>query len=362
MVLLIMDLTFNKMRLKMNKVFSLIACFSVVALAQQVQHQLPVQQPVAQPALSPVEQGLNNTSLPASCKGDFASVMGQSNFDMTKFTKDLSADVPKVKAKLKSPVGKPKDSDKTSSGVTVGCVKALPESPAAITSLLGDVSLKVGESVAAAELQQQQQALPPPPSPQLAPAPEPPPPAPVVAAPAEEVKPERRKGAQLGVRGQLVINDFSTGISKADDDIETGMGFGVGGVARFQIAETYYLSTGVDVLYRTLFNEDKGDDSMSEFALSFPIMFQIVPTPKIPLYLGAGIQVDLPFGTEDEDGDEYDERSVLDFGILIGAGYYIMPNLSIDVKAVFGLTTPSTDTDLEDGSLSQYGIGVSYFF
>jgi len=177
-----------------------------------------------------------------------------------------------------------------------------------------------------------------------------------------EVKPERQKGAQLGVHGQLVINDFSTGISDADKDIETGMGFGVGGVARFQIAETYYLSTGVDILYRTLFNEDKGDDSMSEFALSFPIMFQFVPTPKIPLYAGAGIQVDLPIGTEDEDGDEYDARSVLDFGILIGAGYYILPNLSVDVKAVFGLTTPSTEDELKDGSLNQFGIGVNYFF
>jgi len=49
---------------------------------------------------------------------------------------------------MKSPFGKPKDSDKTSSGVTVSCIKALPESPAEIASLLKNISINMGLDLA----------------------------------------------------------------------------------------------------------------------------------------------------------------------------------------------------------------------
>jgi hypothetical protein len=104
----------------------------------------------ALPTMS-LADAVNSSSLPASCKGDFTSVMGQEGFSFQNFAKDLPVEMGKVKVKLKSPLpfGKPKDADKTSVGVTVGCIKALPEAPAEIGAMLKDIGMKAGLAVAA---------------------------------------------------------------------------------------------------------------------------------------------------------------------------------------------------------------------
>jgi len=91
---------------------------------------------------------LGSTNLPKGCTEDFTNLLSKDGFDMGKFAKELPPSVAKTKLKLKSPFGKPKDSDKTDAGLTVGCIKELPESPAEITSLLKDISLKSGLDLA----------------------------------------------------------------------------------------------------------------------------------------------------------------------------------------------------------------------
>jgi len=95
-----------------------------------------------------LSQVLRSCNLPGKCTEDFINLLGKEGFDMTKFAKELPQDVAKVRLKLKSPFGKPKDSDMTSSGLTVGCVKTLPESPDEMTSLLKAISLKMGFDLA----------------------------------------------------------------------------------------------------------------------------------------------------------------------------------------------------------------------
>jgi hypothetical protein len=63
---------------------------------------------------------------------------------MANFSKELVISVAKTKLQLKAPFGKPQDNEMTSAGLTVGCIKTLPESPAEITSLLKDIALKAG--------------------------------------------------------------------------------------------------------------------------------------------------------------------------------------------------------------------------
>ncbi|MDR0518128.1 MAG: fibrobacter succinogenes major paralogous domain-containing protein [Fibromonadaceae bacterium] len=88
-------------------------------------------------------------NLPKNCTDEIISLSKGSSFDMQKFMKDLPAAVVKAKAQAKLPFGKPKDSEKTSIGMTFGCLKAFPESPSQIMSLLKDVSLKIGKGSAA---------------------------------------------------------------------------------------------------------------------------------------------------------------------------------------------------------------------
>lgn len=99
------------------------------------------------PKLS-VAQVLSSVNLSGSCVEDFTNLLEKDGFDMAKFMKELPPAVAKVKAQLKSPFGKPNDSDRTGVGLTVGCIKALPESPAEVTSLLKDISLKMGLDLA----------------------------------------------------------------------------------------------------------------------------------------------------------------------------------------------------------------------
>ncbi|MDR0516807.1 MAG: hypothetical protein LBH25_07140 [Fibromonadaceae bacterium] len=91
-----------------------------------------------------VAQALGSTSLSKGCVEDFTNVLGKNGFSMTNFAKELPPAVAKTKLQLKSPFGKPKDGDMTSAGLTVGCIKTLPESPAEIQSLLKDISFKAG--------------------------------------------------------------------------------------------------------------------------------------------------------------------------------------------------------------------------
>jgi hypothetical protein len=109
---------------------------------------VPVLVPALPATVMSVAQALGSTSLSKGCVEDFTSVLGKSGFSMTNFAKELVPAVAKTKLQLKSPLGKPKDIEMTSVGLTVGCIKALPESPAEIQSLLKDISLKAGLSFA----------------------------------------------------------------------------------------------------------------------------------------------------------------------------------------------------------------------
>jgi outer membrane protein OmpA-like peptidoglycan-associated protein len=78
-----------------------------------------------------------------SCKAEYKSLAEKDDFDAQEFVGELAEAVAKVKVQMKSPVGKPKDKDKTSAGVSVGCVKALPESPSEIKSTLAGIGIDV---------------------------------------------------------------------------------------------------------------------------------------------------------------------------------------------------------------------------
>jgi len=140
------------MRTRMR--FKLIFCLAVFAV-QGVFAQEGEAKPILFDAFATalekpsVAQALGGSRVPSGCVEDFTSILERNDFEMAKFAKDLSADVAKVRLQLKSPFGKPNDGDRTSSGVTVSCIKALPESPAEVTALLKDISIKLGLDLAA---------------------------------------------------------------------------------------------------------------------------------------------------------------------------------------------------------------------
>jgi len=165
-----------------------------------------------------------------------------------------------------------------------------------------------------------------------------------------------------GVRAGINMNSFTTG--------DMGMGFGVGGIASIPITDIIVFTPEAAFLYRTLASYSEGDkeESISEFAISIPLLFQIAPIAGTPVHFAGGLQIDIPFSSEmveKEDGktekETIEKRSTLNFGIALGAGYRVMPNIGVDFRAVIGLTALTSESG-DDTSLNQYGLGVSYFF
>jgi len=205
----------------------------------------------------------------------------------------------------------------------------------------------------------------------------------------EDTRKVKEETMSFGARAGFVINSFLSGNEDFDKDIKIGLGGGVGGVLNYPITDIFVFSPEVGIYYRTLYNVKREssknsvsgdittqDECISEVAISIPLMIQVAPF-SVPFHLAAGVQIDFPFSSEAimiQDGiDETTHmeiedvtyggtRKALDFGIALGLGYRVMPNLGIDLRGVIGLTSLIDSDKFEDGKLKQYGIGVSYFF
>jgi hypothetical protein len=298
----------------------------------------------AQPQLLPLVQQLRESSLPIGCVADFAQVLKEDGFSMGKFVKELPPAVAKVKVKLKSPFGKPKDDDKTDVGLSVGCIKSLPESPAEIQGLLKDIALKAGLDF-------------------------------VVEAVENVVEEEKveKKGVRFGVRAGYNINNFSFGYTEFDEEIKNGFGVGVGLALNVPIVSIISLNTGLDLYYRKLFGGRIkvvyfNLYGLEEVAISIPILLQFGNS----FYFATGIQLDIPVSLER--GDFVENRWAVDVGFVLGLGY-MFKNFGFDFKYVYGLTGLIEDfgfysfydsgrhIDYKDKSwLGQYCFGVVYFF
>jgi hypothetical protein len=299
-----------------------------------------------------VVQALRESSLPGGCVADFTTLLESDGFSMGKFVKDLPPAVAKVKVQMKSPFGKPKDGDKTSVGLTVGCIKLLPESPAEIQELLKDIALKAGLSFAAEAVESVAEGYS-----------------------NDEPKEEGgdKKGMRFGFRAGFNFNNFSFGYKDLDRRIDMGYGFGAGLALNVPIASIVMLNAGLDVYWRELFegivyyDSRNGFGNMTEIALSIPVTLQFGNS----IYLAAGIQLDIPVRTRSDvmnGGHHFEEnRSPMDFGLVLGLGY-MFENIGLDFKCVYGLTSFFEDFSYnyiryKDKSwLGQYGFGLSYFF
>jgi len=187
-----------------------------------------------------------------------------------------------------------------------------------------------------------------------------------------------QEGQKFGIRAGFSLYDYSSGMSEMDKNIDMGHGWGVGLVVNIPLTKTLSFVPEVCFLYRKpiIINMDEEmyrlHGYMFEFAISIPAMLKFTPTEGTPFYLAVGIQVDIPTKSEtvaeaEVDGrketmnKETENRASLDFGIPLGVGYLITPNLDIDLRAVIGITSLSDESRTKD-SWNQYGAGLTYYF
>jgi len=87
-----------------------------------------------------------SAALPKKCIDEIlAAKEKNSNLDVPGFLKELSTTVVKTKARLMVPFGKPKDSEVTDIGITVGCIKAFPESPTEVAVAIKDIGVELAK-------------------------------------------------------------------------------------------------------------------------------------------------------------------------------------------------------------------------
>jgi hypothetical protein len=189
-----------------------------------------------------------------------------------------------------------------------------------------------------------------------------------------------QEGQKFGIRAGLSLYDYSPGVNEMDKYVDMGHGWGVWLVVNIPLTKTLSFVPEVGFLYRKPFIINIDEDMygievhehgyISEFAISIPAMLKFTPAEGIPFYLAFGIQLDIPTKSETAIEAEVDGRKVntdtesrasIDFGIPLGVGYLITPNLDIDLRAVIGITSPSYEGGTKD-SWNQYGAGLTYYF
>jgi len=195
-------------------------------------------------------------------------------------------------------------------------------------------------------------------------------PKPVVKAAAEEEKKERGSRFKFGVRGAY-NNSFAANMKitryEYDDIIimkehghKIGLshGFHIESVVLINIInDSLDIKLSPGVIYRKPFVSEITE--ASEWAITIPAMMQL-RMYDTPVKLLGGFQLDIPLGTEMkwDSGPSYEieDRSPVDFGIVLGACVYIRKNVFVDFKYNFGLI-PFLDGK-SDHRLNQISVGA----
>jgi len=157
--------------------------------------------------------------------------------------------------------------------------------------------------------------------------------------------------------------DDETGIVVNRYENEIGPGGIAGGVVvDFGITNKLSIITGFEAVYRVPVNMEIL--TVSEAALSIPLLVRWRLTENLPVFIDAGIQADVPLSTkltiEGNDPVTLQERKPFDIGIVLGAGYFIGKNLSIDIRGIIGVTP--FDEDNKKHLMNQLNLGLNYIF
>ncbi|MCL2183327.1 MAG: hypothetical protein FWB85_07650 [Chitinispirillia bacterium] len=143
-------------------------------------------------------------------------------------------------------------------------------------------------------------------------------------------------------------------------------GFEVSAILRITVNDAAALKFLPAVLFRKPLSTRYA--GVGELAVSFPFFLEWRPYAAVPLYALAGVQPDVPVYTrlmwsaepqsaQSEPYSVLGERSVADFGVVIGLGGYLNDRLSLDARVVLGMA----DFDRTPGRrLNQVTLGINY--
>lgn len=183
----------------------------------------------------------------------------------------------------------------------------------------------------------------------------------------------------FGVKGGMNVSSISKdgGLS----DTSSKIGFNAGVFMNAPIAENFSIQP--EVIYNNLGSKVTfGSDNERSYTtnldyISVPVMFQYNATPEF--YLEAGPEFSFLVSaknklkdgnsstTSDWTGTAQDNLNTFNFGVGLGAGYWITPKLGINARYVAGFTKIGNDDNVigkayEDSKNNVFQVGLAYKF
>lgn len=181
--------------------------------------------------------------------------------------------------------------------------------------------------------------------------------------------------------GGHAAGTFGTWWGDDSDDAPWGLGFNAGLAGKIAINDMFSVAPEVDIALRRISDDDV---TFREWALEIPVMARINVLSQLYLELGPTFAFNLSSEAEEdieEDGYSYsatldmdDYTNTFEFGLAVGAGYTVIPNLDINFRFALGLTSIIDEVkDYDDYTGESYSyeqdvknmqlmIGATYWF
>ncbi|MCL2218869.1 MAG: PorT family protein [Chitinispirillia bacterium] len=171
-----------------------------------------------------------------------------------------------------------------------------------------------------------------------------------------------------GVRARVYSFDGETlSYTTYGNEVIHGSGFEAGGIIFFVLTEDVMaLNIAPAVLVRRPLSTRYA--AVGEIALSIPVLLEWRPYGALPLHALIGVQPGVPLytwltwsdepnSTNREPGAVLARRMPVDFGVVMGAGWYLNERVALDARAILGLA----GFDRAPGRrLNQFTVGISY--
>lgn len=185
-------------------------------------------------------------------------------------------------------------------------------------------------------------------------------------------------GARLGLGYSFIwglADDWNQG---DDEDAPAGIMFEGGVQGRYILNKTFQFTPELLFSYAKLTQEDDGyDREFTQMDLTLPLMFQaklhdrafasigVVPGISVSNKVELNASVN-GLASSNHKVPETIEQAAFNFGVMIGGGYYVIKNLSVDLRAYMGVLELYPDAeslliDISGARLLTLKLGVNYW-
>jgi hypothetical protein len=176
--------------------------------------------------------------------------------------------------------------------------------------------------------------------------------------------------AQVNVGGRAAFN-FGTIWGENTDNANWGAGFNAGVDVKYNVSPVLSLISGLELDYRRMSDEyDNGyytvEKAITFMYLDVPVLLRINASPTFFLDAGLTLGFNLSANqTREANGasksqDISSEVESFEFGLVGGLGFVIIPNLELNFRVAFGMTSMAKEVD--NFKNLRFQAGVAYWF